>query len=434
MYGIIYKELESRTKPIDVIMAGLGFMGFGFFSSIQKLPGIRVPLILSRRPQEAMLFLSNKGFKVKLENNPKKIREWANLGYICVSNDLQLIKTYENEVVFEVTGTVEYGTEIALKTLYAKKHLITMNPELQVTVGTELKMIADKNKVIISDVIGDQPGSLTRLMAQAKLMGFTPVMAGNMKRYMDQYANQEKMKPWADDKGLNVRQTTSFTDGTKQSIEMNLVSNYFGMTILQDGMVGPKMEDIKDVLKFFDFDKLPNEGVVDYALGLNLLPGVFIVAKHTDPNQQKYLRYLNMGEGPYYMLFDSYHLCHLEAVLSILKAVLYKEETINNGLNPKTKTVAIAKINLKKDQILDGIGGDTVYGLLKKTKDSEGLLPVGFAIHARLKRSLKKDEPIKITDVELPNNVATRLAGLVKHEAPLHNFPHTLLSKLTNLL
>jgi len=413
MYSYLLKELSKRESPIDVIVVGLGFMGFGFISSVKSIKGMRVPLIITRRPNEAKKYLKERGFKVKHEDNPSKIKDNAGKGYISVSSDLSLIGTYENEVVFEVTGTITYGSDVALRCLVAKKHLVTMNPELQVTVGSELKKIADKNNLVITDVIGDQPGSLARLISHARLQGFKVIMAGNMKRYLDRHATQEKMQPWADDKGLAVRQTVSFTDGTKQSIEMSLVANYFDMDVLQFGMKGPQVDEVKEALDKFDWDAIPEHGVVDYVIGLKLFPGVFVVAEHTDPHQQKYLRYLGLGDGPRYVLFEPYHLCHLEVAGTIAKVVLFGEETINNSSSPRAKTIAVAKFNLKKGQVLDGIGGDLVYGNIDKFDSTKLYLPIGLSEGAVLKQDIHQDQIIRLSDVELPDNAATRMLGLV---------------------
>lgn len=416
MYDTLLKHLENRKKPIDIIVVGVGFMGFGFLSSVQRIPGVRVPLIISRRPEESIRFLAENGIKVAPEpiDAPYKIREFSEKGYVCVSDDTSLIRRYENNIVLEMTGTVEYATEILIMAIKAKKHVITMNPELQATVGSELKVYADANQVVITDVYGDQPGSLSRLVAQAKLMGFRVRMAGNMKRYLDLHATQEKMAPWAADKGLAVRQTTSFTDGTKQSIEMDLVGNYFGMQVLCRGMVGPEVTQVQDILTTFDWDSIPPEGVVDYIIGKDLFPGIFVVVEHDDPNQQKYLRYLGLGEGPRYVLFEPYHLCHLEVLQTVLKVALFGQETINNSTTPLNKTIAIAKQDLHEGQHLDGIGGDTVYGMIDSIQNAAEFLPVGLAHNAILKNPVKKDTPIKIADVILPINYATRLAGLTK--------------------
>lgn len=412
MNDILLKQLKNKKEPIDVIVSGVGFMSTGFLSSIRHTKGIRVPLVISRRVDAAVKKLEEKGFNVKKENNPKKIKEAADQGYICVSNDLDLITTYENTIILEMTGTVVHGTEIGLKALNAGKHLITMNPELQVTVGSKLKKIADEKGLVITDVFGDQPGSLARLINNAKLMGFEILMAGNMKRYMDRSATQQQMQPWADDKGLAVRQTVSFTDGTKQSIEMTLVANYFGLKPFKRGMIGIETNDIKEILTKMNWENHPQEGIVDFAIGQNLFPGVFVVTKHKDKHQQQYLRYLGLGDGPRYVLFEPYHLCHLEVIQTIAKVAFFNEPTINNRTTPIAKTITIAKRNLKEGEILDGIGEDAVYGEIDTIENAEHLLPVGLAHDAKLKRSIKKGEAIKIDDVILPGNAATRLLGL----------------------
>jgi len=413
MYNMILKQLEKKNEPIEVIVVGLGFMGFGLISLMRKLPWMRVPLVISRRPNEACSFLENHGFKVTIANNHSSIKDLASKGYVCVSDNLKVLKDYENNVVISTTGTIDYETRVALATLNAKKHLITMNVELQATLGTELKRLADQNGVIITDVLGDQPGSLARFIAKAKLMGFRPILGGNMKRFMNRHATQAMMKSWADDKGLSVRQVTSFTDGTKQSLEMTLLANFFGMKVTQRGMKGPALENIRDVLTAFDWNALPREGVVDYVIGRNLFPGIFMVAEHLDPHQTRYLRYLSLGDGPRYVLFEPYHLCHLEVPETIADVVLFGQGTINNGLNPKTKCIAVAKFNLQKDQLLDGIGGDCTYGTIDNIESNDNFLPMGFTDGAVVNRSIPQDRQLELSDVTLQENAATRLARLV---------------------
>lgn len=409
MYSFLYNSLEKLSEPIEVIIVGLGFMGYGFYSGSQQVPGISIPLILSRRPDETVAFLKQKGHDAVIEHDPSRIKDNAHKKLISVSDDLELIATYENKFVIEMTGTVEYGADAALRTLNAGKHLITMNPELQATLGSPLKKIADEKGLHISDVYGDQPGSLSRLLYHAKMMGFKPLVAGNMKRYRDNYATQAKMQPWADDKGLAVRQTVSFTDGTKQAIEMTLVANYFGFDLLQPGMHGVEANDIRETLLQFSSMEIPDEGIVDYAIGKDLFPGVFVVAEHTDTDQQKYLRYLNMGDGPRYVLFDAYHLCHLEVMSTIAQIALTGQEVINNGLSPVTETVAYAKQDISAGTLCDGIGGDLVRGDIIKVSESRNYLPVGLTNNVEFIRSVSRDEPILLSDVKMPETTAVKL-------------------------
>lgn len=409
MYQYLYSTLQKREKPIDVIVSGLGFMGFGFIDGSFKVPGIRVVLVLSRRPEESKAFLIEHGYNAEVTHSVQEINQNKEKGIISISNNLDLITEVDTEIILEVTGTVAYGAEVVLKAIEAGKHILTMNPELQVTLGTQLKKLADKKGLLISDVYGDQPGSLARLIMNAKMMGYKILVAGNMKRYRDNYATQEKMLPWAKDKGLAVRQTVSFTDGTKQAIEMNLVSNYFRMDILKEGMKGVQINDIKEAIPSFENEKIPESGVVDYGLGLGLFPGVFCLVEHTSENQQKYLRYLGLGNGPRYVLFEPYHLCHLEVATSIAEMVLLKQPIINNSNEPLMRTVTYAKRDLKKGETLDGIGGDTIRGDICRESESKEYLPAGLSGGAILKNDIAKDSKIKLEDVELPQNKATEL-------------------------
>ncbi|MBI2029370.1 hypothetical protein HYT02_03070 [Candidatus Gottesmanbacteria bacterium] len=423
MYDIILSKLEERkNNPLEVVVSGMGFVSFGFISALQNMTGIRVPLVISRRPEDAKKLLSQKGFKVKLSDNPSQIKDFSKKGYISISSDIDLVSTYENDLVCEMTGTVSYAAEVALRAMDADKHLITMNPELQATLGSELKVIADKKKLVITDIIGDQPGSIARLITQARLMGFKILVAGNMKRYMNKHATVVEMTPWAKDKGLAPRQTVSFTDGTKQSIEMNLVANYFDMDILEFGMRGPQVEEVHEGLKLFDFNKIPDKGIVDYVIGKKLFPGVFVIVEHPDTNQKLYLRYLGMGDGPRYILFEPYHLIHLEVPGTIAKVAFFGQETINNRVQ-NTRSIAVAKFNLTKGSKIDGIGGDTVYGVIDRAENSEDYLPIGLSEGAIVKHTLHQDQPIKISDVELPVNSATILSGLIKPQKKTPAFP-----------
>jgi predicted homoserine dehydrogenase-like protein len=412
MYDIILKSLEKRREnPIDVIVVGLGFVSIGFISSIRHTPGIRVPLVITRRLHEASKTLISKGFKVKIESSPTRIKDWADKGYVCVSDDLGLVQTYENEVVIEMTGTVDYGCEVGLKTIAAGKHFVTMNPELQVTVGAELKALADKKHVITTDVFGDQPGNIARLIYQARLMGFNVLVAGNMKRYLKRHATQAEMTPWSRDKGLSVNQTVNFTDGTKQSIELNLVANYFDMDILEFGMRGPQIDNVHDALNHYDFDHVPGNGVVDYVVGKNLSSGVFLIVEHTDPLQIKYLWHLGLGDGPRFVLFEPYHLCHLEVAVSIAKVVLFNQEIINNRVQ-KTKTIAVAKKTLRPGDVLGGIGSDDIYGNISHYTQAGDFLPIGVACSSVIINTIHQDQPVKLSDVHIPDTAATRLLGL----------------------
>ena len=64
---------------------------------------------------------------------------------------------------------------------------------------------------------------------------------------------------------------------------------------------------------------------------------------------------------------------------------------------------AIAKADLGAGSMLDGEGGFTIYGGVRPAAMSVAnrYLPLGLANNVKLVRPVKKDQPIKLDDVEI---------------------------------
>src|SRR5205814_3327686 len=134
---------------------------------------------------------------------------------------------------------------------------------------------------------------------------------------------------------------------------------------------------------------LLDHGTVDYTLAGDFAGGVFVIARAEHPEMVKpYLRYLKMGDGPDYLFYRPYHLCHIETPLSAAEAVIYREPTIAPLGKPIAHTVAIAKQSLQAGTTLDGIGGFTCYGELDSAENSRGSLPMGLAENVQLNRAI----------------------------------------------
>jgi predicted homoserine dehydrogenase-like protein len=161
--------------------------------------------------------------------------------------------------------------------------------------------------------------------------------------------------------------------------------------------------DLKNTLgNFAAAGALDEPGNVEYTLGGDFGGGVFVIARSEHAEMVKpYLRYLKMGEGPDYVFYRPYHLCHIEAPLSAAEAVLYHEPTIAPLGSSLAHTIAMAKRTLQAGETLDGIGGFTAYGQVDAVSRCEGLLPIGLAEGARLTRAVAQDEPIPLDAVEL---------------------------------
>ena len=92
----------------------------------------------------------------------------------------------------------------------------------------------------------------------------------------------------------------------------------------------------------------------------------------------------------------------LETNTSIMSAVLRKEPTGTSHLW-KADAVATAKRDLSAGEMLDGEGGFCVWAkaIPARLSDKIGALPIGLTQNVKLKNSVRKDEIIKISDVEL---------------------------------
>jgi predicted homoserine dehydrogenase-like protein len=66
--------------------------------------------------------------------------------------------------------------------------------------------------------------------------------------------------------------------------------------------------------------------------------------------------------------------------------------------------VAIAKRDLTKGEVLDGVGGFCTYGLIdtRTNARSENLLPIGLSEGCRLLRDIPKDQALGFEDVTMP--------------------------------
>jgi predicted homoserine dehydrogenase-like protein len=143
---------------------------------------------------------------------------------------------------------------------------------------------------------------------------------------------------------------------------------------------------------------------VDYVLGAEPSPGVFVLGYNDHPIKQQYLQYLKMGDGPFYVFYRPYHLCHLEVPLTVARAVLFQDATIAPLGAPVCDVITAAKKDLKAGELLDGIGGFNTYGTIDNTEFvvSEKCLPMGLSEGCRLKRDISRDQVITYDDVEIP--------------------------------
>jgi predicted homoserine dehydrogenase-like protein len=290
---------------------------------------------------------------------------------------------------------------------------------LDATIGPILNRKAEEKGVVFTGADGDQPGVTMNLYRFVKSIGVKPVLCGNIKGLHDPYRNPTTQEGFARKWGQNPYMVTSFADGTKISFEQAIVANATGMGVAKRGMLGPTVpagSHVKDITDLYPQEVLLNGfGIVDYVVGAEPAPGVFVYGTHEDPRQKHYLNLYKLGEGPLYCFYTPYHLCHFEVPLTAARAVLFHDKTICPVSAPKVDVVATAKVDLKKGQILDEPGGYLTYGLCENadTAYRENLLPMGLAEGCRMLSDIPKDGVIRCSDISFPNG---RLSVELRYE------------------
>ena len=85
-----------------------------------------------------------------------------------------------------------------LEAIAARKRIVIMNAELDATLGPILKVRADGAGAILSNADGDEPGIAPEFdPSRAAPIGYRPVMAGNIKGFLDRYRTAETQRGFA---------------------------------------------------------------------------------------------------------------------------------------------------------------------------------------------------------------------------------------------
>jgi predicted homoserine dehydrogenase-like protein len=307
-----------------------------------------------------------------------------------------------SDLIIECSGDAIYATDSIAQILEAKLPVVTMNSEYHVTAGS---YFIDKG--LVTEAEGDQPGSLAILNEDIVAMGFKPLVYGNIKGFLNHNPSEEDMKFWGNKSGISLDMVTSFTDGTKVQIEQAFVANGLNANIAKDGLVGLEEDDMMlGGAALAEYSKKLDEPISDYLLSPKLPAGVFIVAEH-DGVQQEHLKYYKMGDGPYYVMERTFHLCHLEIMKTVKRVFNGGGVLLDNSKNPTISVATIAKRDIKKGTVVKkGIGSFEVRGEAIRIGENKKHLPIGLCSNVVLKRDIKAGEVLNLEDVEMEESLA----------------------------
>ena len=406
------RKRQQAGRPIRVGMVGAGFMGRGVALQICRyVPGMTLVAIANRTLAQARRAYEEAGEPLMQPvGTVLELEDCIRRGRPAITDDAMLLSRAEGiDAIIEVTGAVEHGARVVLEAIRHGKHVVLLNAELDGTAGAILKVYADSAGVVYTVSDGDQPGVTLNLARFVKGLGVKPVLCGNIKGLHDPYRNPTTQEGFARQWGQNPSMVTSFADGSKISFEQAVIANALGMEVAQRGMMGPTVAAGTPISKAADW--YPHQlllnggpGLVDYVVGAEPGPGVFILGTHDDPAQQHYLKLYKLGSGPLYCFYTPYHLCHFETPNSVARAVLFGDACLAPAGAPKVEVITAAKIPLRAGDTLDGIGHYMTYGLAENyaVARAENLLPIGVAEGCRLLHDIPQDQALTYHDVALP--------------------------------
>jgi predicted homoserine dehydrogenase-like protein len=413
----LYSKLKDYKGNINIAFIGCGKFISMFLSQYNQLKKIKIDTIVDLDIERAKSNCIKSGLK-------KETVEKINF-----VNSLDSILNRNIEIFIEATGNPIVGTQHAYKVIQSKKNIIMVNVEADVLCGKYLSDLAKENNVIYSMAYGDQPSLILEQIEWARLNGFFVTCAGKGTKYHPSFEYSTPENVWnnygttareAKNAGMNPKMFNSFVTGDKSSIEMAAVANASGLKCPKNGLTYPPVGVYDIANKLIPKD---NGGLIDYEGQVEVISsidrnkiqiendlrwGVYIVIKAQNNYVKDCFKEYGMvtdNSGEYSAIWRPYHYVGLELAQSIYSIALDKKSTGHTKFF-NADVVSIAKKDLSSGEILDGEGGFTSRGRLVTSRNSvnSNFLPLGLSDGAKIKKSIKKDEFIKIDDVEIDWN------------------------------
>lgn len=420
------KDLSDRAragKPVRVGLVGSGEMGTDIVTRAAMMDGVDVAAICEINvpsAHKAVEIAHREGGHGQDAGTADEINAAIENGKTAITDKTDaLLESGLIDVVIDATGIPAVGAEIGLHAMERGKHLVMMNVEADVTIGSYLRREAERLGVIYSLGAGDEPSSCMELIEFVTAMGHKVVCAGKGKNNpLNIDATPDAYMVEAKDRNMNPRLLVEFVDGSKTAVEMAAIGNATGLVPDIDGMHGPAAgpkELAKVLIPEKDGGILSGIGKVDYSIGKGVSPGVFCIVEAGHPRVHERMADLKMGHGPYYAFIRPYHLTSLEVPLTCARAVLYGKADMVPLDKPVVEVCAIAKKDLALGEALDQIGEYTYRAWAMEVTRARGAqaLPAGMLTGGTVIAPIKKGELITGHNTKLPD---TRLVELRKRQ------------------
>jgi predicted homoserine dehydrogenase-like protein len=403
--GSLAEALEQRRRdgrPVRIGLIGAGQMGTDILVQVAHMPGIEVVAAADTVPDIVLAACQVAGDGPRrpvVADGAQSVAALVARGALAVARSHRDVCTADGvDVIVDATGNPNVGAEVALTTIGARKHMVMMNVEADVTIGAYLSARAAEAGVVYTLGAGDEPTATMELVNFVRSLGYPVVAAGKGKNNAFRIdATPDAYVEEAARRNMNPRMLVEFVDGSKTMVEMVALANATGLVPDIPGMHGPNapLETLDQVFRPRDEGGiLSRKGVVDFSVARGVAPGVFVVAEMSHPRLRERMNDLGLGEGPYFTYYRPYHLTSLEVPLSAAAAVLFGQAHMRPLPLPSAEVGARAKRDLAPGETLDAIGQYCYRGFALTYADAcaRHALPLGLAQGAKVTRRIAKGE------------------------------------------
>ncbi len=436
---MIYRQLFDRMAPLKTVSAGV--IGTGDFSTAimaqsTLMPRLNVSVAADLEVARVERAYRQAGFAAErlavCETRAAPLHALEQ-GQRVILTDPLLMMDLPVDVIVEATGDAEAGATHALSAIRHGKHVSMVNKEADAVVGPILKHAVDREGVVYTAADGDQHGLLIGLVSWARELGLEVLCAGKatdgtivFRREDGSLEHRGRNVP-LDADGRRVfgsagrehleQRAAILGDAARPEVndyeETVIVANATGLAPDVEELHHPvvRTAEIPGVLcPQEDGGVLRSRGAIDMAVELRdahatpMAGGVFVVVASAREYSRRFLvgkGHASNGRGTASLLYRPYHLCGVEATMSVLCAALLGLPTGATDYRPRFDVVGRVSRRMKPGRVLGD--EDVEARILPAASVSPGSpLPLRMAIGRPLARSVEAGDLISAGTITAP--------------------------------